>query len=199
MAQPVPHPAPRTIDEFLRFEEGSPVRHEYVGGEVYAMTGATARHNRIVGNIFGLLWTAARGGSCRVYTQAMKVRVADDVIYYPDVVVVCAPRSDDGMVVLDPCLIVEVASPGTARIDRREKLAAYRRVPSLRAYLIVDQRRRRVERHWRDADGDWQHEDLAGEGSVPAPFPETSLSLEEIYEGVEPGAVGEEEMATYEA
>ena len=74
-----------TVEEYLKLEESATVRHEYVGGEIFAMVGATKRHNRIIGNITGRLWGAARGGDCRVYSESVKLRVAEDVIYYPDV------------------------------------------------------------------------------------------------------------------
>lgn len=79
-----------TVQEYLEMEETASVRHEYVGGMVYAMTGATKRHNRITGNVYARLLAAARGGPCRVYVEAVKLRV-EDVIYYPDVMV--APRT----------------------------------------------------------------------------------------------------------
>jgi Uma2 family endonuclease len=94
--------------------------------------------------------------------------------------------------------VVEVTSPSTASTDRREKLANYRKIPSLRAYLIVDQRRRRVDHHWRDEVGDWWHVALAGGGEVSLPCPQVTLALDDIYEGVQP-SVGEPEAVEYEA
>ena len=173
-----------TVKEYLKLEEGATVRHEYVGGEVFAMVGATKRHNRIIGNIFGRLWGAARGGSCRVYSESVKLRVSDDVIYYPNLMVSCGPEGDDPLVEDAPCLVVEVASPSTETTDRREKLAAYKRMPGLEAYLIVSQDRRWVERHFRTEDGTWRRADLLDTGRFPVPCPETELSLEEIYEGL---------------
>src|SRR3712207_4092571 len=81
-----------TVDEYLALEESATVRHEYVGGEIFAMVGATKRHNRIIGNIYGRLWGSARGGPCRVYSESVKLRVADDAIYYPDLMVACGPE-----------------------------------------------------------------------------------------------------------
>ncbi|HEX6710714.1 MAG TPA: Uma2 family endonuclease [Rubrobacter sp.] len=72
-----------TVEEYLKLEESATVRLEYVGGEIFAMVGATKRHNRIIGNIFSHLWGVARGGACKVYSKSVKLRVADDVIYYP--------------------------------------------------------------------------------------------------------------------
>lgn len=91
-------------------EETASVRHEYVGGMVYATVGATKRHNRIAGNVYARLLAAARGGPCRVYMEAVKLRV-EDVIYYPDVMVACGAE-DDPFIENAPRLAVEVASLG---------------------------------------------------------------------------------------
>lgn len=174
-----------SVDEYLKLEESATVRHEYVGGEIFAMVGATKRHNRIIGNISGCLWEAARGGACRVYSESVKLRVSVDVIYYTDAMVACGPEGADPLVEDDPCLVVEVVSPSTETTDRREKLAAYERMPGLEAYLIISQDRKWVERHFRDEDGTWRRADLVDEGRFPVSCPETELSLAQIYEGLE--------------
>lgn len=171
-----------TVEEYLALEEKAAVKHEYVAGTVHAMVGATKRHNRIAGNIYAHLWSIARGGSGRVYASDVKVRI-EDVIYYPDVMVACGPEDDDPLVEHNPCLIVEVTSPGTESIDRREKMLNYRKMPSLQAYLIVDQSRPRIERHWRDGEGNWRQGGL-DKGSMPVPCPETKLLIDEVYEGL---------------
>jgi Uma2 family endonuclease len=184
MAERVKLHSSLTVDEYLKLEESATVRHEYVGGEIFAMVGATKRHNRIIGNISGRLWGAARGGVCRGYSESVKLRVSDDVIYYPDVMVACGPEGDDPLVEDGPCLVVQVVSPSTETTDRREKLATYKRMPGLRAYLIVSQVRRWVESHLRSDDGVWRRGDLVDEGRFSVPCPETDLSLAEIYEGL---------------
>jgi Uma2 family endonuclease len=187
-----------TVDEYFRFEERSRVRHEFVSGELYAMTGNTSRHITIVMNIGTRLHTASGAGSCRTYMNEMRLAVADDKHYYPDVVVICAPVGDQDVVARDACVVVEVTSPSTARIDRGEKLTGYRGLPSLRAYLIVDHRRRRVEPHWRDRlDGEWKREAIVSQGRVVIPCLDVELTLDEIYRRVELPAVGEPE-AEYE-
>ncbi len=188
-----------SVEEYLRREDSSPVRHEYVAGDVYAMSGASRRHNAIVVDIASRLLAAARGGPCRVHAAEVKLRAGTDKIYYPDVMVDCTPGPGDAMVVSDPCLLVEVASSSTARVDRGEKLEAYRRIESLRAYLVVDQARCRVVRHSRDARGEWHREEVAGQGTVAVPCPEAALTLDEIYEGVDTSAVAEPGMAEYGA
>jgi Uma2 family endonuclease len=176
-----------TVDEYLKLEESATIRHEYVAGEIYAMTGATRRHNRIAGNIYSALLGAARNGPCRVYVETVKLKVAADTIYYPDVMVACGPEPEDRYVESEPCLVVEVVSSSTETIDRREKLAAYKRMPGIEAYLIVAQDRSWVERHFRTEDGAWRRADLVNEGRFSVPCPEAELSLAEIYEGLEYG------------
>jgi Uma2 family endonuclease len=185
MAGPATRDRPLSVEDYFRLEEASSVRHEYVAGEVYALSGATRRHNRIAGNIFARLWAAARGGPCRVYMSDVKLRAARDVIYYPDVMVACGPEGDDPLVEHAPCLVVEVISPSTEMIDRREKAMVYKGIAGLKAYLIVHQDCRRVERHWRDDQGAWRYAAAVDEGRVPVPCPELELTLGEIYEGVE--------------
>lgn len=189
---------PLTVEEFLQFEETSPTKHEYVAGEAHAMSGATARHHRIAMNIATRLFLAARGGPCQAFMADMLLRAADDLLYYPDVMVVCGPVADADRVVRDPCVVIEVTSPSTATIDRREKLAAYRRIASLRAYLIVEQSRRRVERHWRDASGGWWREQVPTEGRVTVPCLDVALAVDEIYDGVELPVVSEDVVEGYE-
>ena len=192
--------ATMTVEEYFRFDERSPIKHEYVAGEVYAMAGATARHNLIAGTMFSLMIGAERD-PCRVFMSDMRVEVDRDRYYYPDVAVICTPIGELDVVARGPCVVVEVTSPGTARIDRGEKLDAYRRIPALRAYLVVDHRRRRVERHWRESpSGVWVREEVVGQAEMPIRIPclDVSLTLEEIYRRVELPAVHEPEGLEYD-
>jgi Uma2 family endonuclease len=188
-----------SVDEYLRFEETSPLKHEYVAGEVYAMSGVTLRHNRITLNVGTRLFAAAGDGPCRTFISDVRLQAASDVYYYPDVMVVCTPVAELDIIVREPCAVVEVTSPSTARVDRGEKLAAYRGMRSLRAYLIVDDRRRRVEQHSCNAAGGWLREEVVGEGRVLVPCLDVELTLDEVYRGVELPVVGEPEVAEYEA
>lgn len=198
MASP-PFPLrPLTIEEYIEFEATSPLRHEYVAGEVYAMTGASRRHNRIVGNMYTRVRAAANGGPCQALIEAVKLRVGED-IYYPDMIVTCSASDTDDLIVREPCLLVEVTSPDTARSDRTDKLLAYRAIPSLEAYLIVEQAWRRVVRHWRDSSEQWQSDEFSGEGTIPIPCPETRLTLDEIYRGLAPLTVREMQAIGYSA
>ncbi|MBA2692259.1 MAG: Uma2 family endonuclease [Rubrobacter sp.] len=174
-----------SVEEYLEFERESEARHEFVGGVVHAMTRPTLRHNRIAGNIYAALLAAARGGPCRVYIENAKVRIGDDLFYYPDIMVVCGPESDDPYFEIDPCLLVEVVSPNTEHIDRREKFAFCQSISSLKAYLIVEQDRPVVECFFRDEDGEWGRAAHFETGSLPVPCPpDVRLSLAEVYEGL---------------
>ena len=185
-----------TLEQYLEVEETSPLRNEFVAGEVYAMSGESLRHNQVAGNIYARLRNAAGGGPCRIFFESVKLRVGDD-IYYPDLMVTCSTSEIDGHIVQHPCLLVEVTSPSTARFDRLEKLNAYRMIPSLQAYLIVEQAWRRVVRHWRDASGVWPQEDLQGDGAIQLSCPEVLLTLDQIYEGLAPLTVKELEAIGY--
>src|SRR5262249_33525674 len=129
-----------TVEEYLEFEKTSPVRHEYVDGEIYAVAGESKNHNRIAGRVFSILDQHLTGGQCEAFIENVKVKVRPPLYYYPDVVVTGEPadvvEDDDDYVIIDPVLIVEVLSKSTARTDRIEKLHEYKILPNLREYVI---------------------------------------------------------------
>jgi Uma2 family endonuclease len=183
---------PVTFEEFLDFEEESELKHELVDGfiypwgemnPIYGLAGATRPHVEIAANIAFAVRDSARAHRCHVYGSDFLLRVTDDLVYYPDVQVTCDASDDHARYNRRPCVVFEVLSRRTARVDRTEKLLAYRSLPTLQAYLIVHQERRFVERHWRDASGDWQLETLQ-HGSVLIPCIEAELALDTIYEGI---------------
>lgn len=131
-------------DVYLAYELGQDVRHELVDGYLYAMTGAIDRHEEIALNLAAALRAHLRGGPRRAYKGDLKIRAADD-FYYPDVFVRCGEARGDPYFKTDPVVIAEVLSPSTQRHDRGDKLLAYRRLPSLREYLLIAQDRMNVE------------------------------------------------------
>ena len=144
-----------TEEGYLTLEREAATKSEFSRGEMQAMAGAKGPHNKIAFNISVALGRRL-GESCSGYTSDMKVRTVDGALYYPDVVVSCGQEcyfdsSDD--VLLNPILIVEVLSRSTVAKDRGEKLEAYRKIPSLKAYLLVSQERMEVEVHLRNGDG----------------------------------------------
>lgn len=133
---------PVTAAEYLEGESRSEVRHEFVDGRVYAMSGASRRHNEICLDLAAALQAHLRGGACRTYIEAVKVQIADDAgeaYYYPDVFVACEPGDDDSHVVRNPKLVVEVLSDSTSRIDRTDKLTNYKRIPSIEEIVLIEQ------------------------------------------------------------
>lgn len=184
-----------TVEEYLAFEVESPVKHEYVAGELFAMSGVTTRHNLINLNLAQLFRATARARGCRVFMAEVMLRAANDRFYYPDVVVACGSAGDVERIVDQPTIVVEVTSPGTRATDRREKLEAYRRISSLKAYVIVEQRRRQLLLYARMANGEWSREEILGSGEIVIAGLGLRLTLDEIYEDVPlpPLSVGEDD------
>ena len=174
-------------EDYLCEEATRALKHEYVDGQVYALAGATDRHNRVVTNISGHLWLATRGRACSTYTSDMKLRVQTELahrFYYPDVMVTCAEGDAHELYKIAPSLLVEVMSPSTASVDRREKLLAYQNIPELRDYLIVSAGKRYLERYRRDDTEGWWYHEYRQDGTVKLPYLNLELTLDDIYEGL---------------
>lgn len=169
--------------EYLAQEANSPVRHELVGGQVYAMAGASVKHNRIAGALYAKL--LAEGDSCQAFISDVKLR-ADDfpTYYYPDVMLVCDPSDADALVKTRPCLLAEVLSPATEAIDRREKLAAYRRLSSLREYLLLSQDEPLIEIYRRLGLAEWVVETLGVEDVLHLECLPLEIPVAELYRGI---------------
>jgi Uma2 family endonuclease len=185
-----------TEEEYLALEEASPVRHEYVDGYVFAMSGASQAHQLIVMNISAFLHAKLSGKPCRAVSAGLRLRVSSThSYYYPDVMVDCTPFVAEELCATKPTLIVEVLSPSTAATDRREKLLAYQTIPSLNEYLIVYQNRQQAELHRKDASGAWSYFVLRfGDELILESLPggPTQLSFATIYDGYDPPTVVKE-------
>lgn len=145
-----------TPEEYLAGERGAEVRHEYVDGSIYSMSGESRRHNRLSFRIARLFEEHLEDTVCEVYFEAVHLQTNTRTYYYPDVLVTCeTEKDDDKYVVRFPCLIVEVLSPSTASTDKREKLLAYKMIDSVREYAIVWQDEKRVELHRRQDETNW--------------------------------------------
>jgi Uma2 family endonuclease len=145
-------------EEYLEGERISPIKHEYIGGEVYAMAGASKAHVTISLNLAALLRNHVRGRGCMAYMADMKVRIETaDIFYYPDVTVTCdeQDRTSTGDFIRYPRLVVEVLSPGTEAFDRGNKFADYRTIETLQEYVLISQDKVRVECYRRNAEGRW--------------------------------------------
>jgi Uma2 family endonuclease len=182
-------PTRMTPDEYLAWESTQQGRHEYIGGEVFAMTGAPLNHNRIVGNVLVFLRQALRGLPCEAFCTDVKLMVGASREYlYPDALVTCDPRDRaDGtaLSVSHPWLVVEVLSDSTAAYDRGAKFERYRRVESLTHYLLVEQTRPYAELFRKNAQGEWVLQPLSGTETLHIERPhDFDWPMATLFEGV---------------
>ncbi len=177
-----------SVEEYLRLEEGSDTRHEYIGGVVYAMSGGRNVHNLVATNLSASLWNKLRGGPCRVYNSDTKIRIRQPVhtrFYYPDVSVICRPNPPRDHFQDQPSLVVEVLSTSTRRTDSGEKCEAYLSIPSLDFYLMVEPEEP-VAILYRRKENGFEREVVRGVGSVLSLAAlDVELPMSEVYEGVD--------------
>lgn len=150
-----PHLTPQ---EYLVWEEQQPIRYEYINGKVVAMTGGTIPHNQVAVNLAALLKPHLRGRGCKVLTSDAKVGISEmGPFHYPDVSVTCDERDRLArQFIRYPCLIAEVLSPSTEAFDRGEKFRQYRRLETLREYLLIDPELMSVECYRLNERGNWE-------------------------------------------
>ena len=174
-----------SVDDYLLGEQQTDIKHEYLDGQVVAMGGASRAHGLLVISLSALLLPAARQKHCQLFAADMKLRLDHDgasYFYYPDLVLSCDPADRDPLFVRTPCLLVEVLSPSTERIDTREKLLAYRLLPSLREYLLLRQDTLHAELYQRRDDGGWTHQRLKQpDDAFSLLCLQVSVSLRDIY------------------
>ena len=154
-----------TAQEFLAWDAAQTVRHEFIAGRLHVLhgddepplAGAGEAHVTVAGNLYVALRQHLAGTPCRTFITDMKLHVeVANAFFYPDVMVTCsAADAADPLVKRDPVLLVEVLSPTTAAYDRGDKFAAYRQLPGLREYLLVDTESRRCDLYRKGADGLW--------------------------------------------
>jgi Uma2 family endonuclease len=173
-----------TYAEYLRLEDQSPTRHEYLDGEIYAMAGGSPDHAALTGAVIGLLRATMPPG-CRVFTSDLRVRiVASGLSTYPDAAIICGETiraPDDALAVVNPILLVEVTSPSTEDYDRGEKLRHYQQLPNLAEVLIVSHREpwltlvRREDQRWTSVEA------RAGESLTLTSVGGARLGVDEVY------------------
>jgi Uma2 family endonuclease len=172
-----------TVQEYLTFEKRSDVRHEFIGGLIFSMTGDSRRHGDLAYNLERAARDHLHGGSCRVSSRTIRVRIEQlDIFYYPDVVVTCDASDQDRYDIERPILITEVLSRTTEGVDRREKRFNYTQIASLREYVLVNQDSRRVEVLRREAD--WLPEVVEDAGVVEFRSIGLTLPIEAIYRNI---------------
>ena len=178
-----------TPEEYLAIERAAEYKNEYVKGEIFAMTGASRKHNLIVANISGELRQQLKGKPCEAYPGEMRVKAPASHSYvYPDVVVVCGePQFEDSYfdTLLNPTLVVEVLSKSTESYNRLAKSAYYRTIESLDEYLLVAQEEYRVEQYIKQPDGRWLLSDVRSlDTMLELDSIGCSLALRDLYDRV---------------
>jgi Uma2 family endonuclease len=174
-----------TVDEYLAFEEKSLLRHEYVNGTLYAMSGPSVAHARIARELVVALRNHLRGGPCEPFSTDLKLLIrseTDEIFYYPDAMVACRREDWGTHYVRNPKLVAETLSPSTQHIDRREKAMTYRRVASIEEYVLLAQDDHEITVQRRAEN--WRPQLYTGPEAI-AEFRSIGLSvpLAQIYEG----------------
>jgi Uma2 family endonuclease len=182
------NPTHYTTEEYLALERSASSKSEFHDGEIYAMTGASRKHNLITVNIARELSVQLKKRPCEAYMNDMRVKAVQARSYhYPDIVVVCGkPQFEDAFVdtLLNPTMLIEVLSPSTEAYDRGGKFAHYRKIASLQEYLLVTQDQASIERYVRQGEVWILTEALGLEASMPLESIGCILSLREVYDKV---------------
>ena len=178
-----------TEAEYLHFEKDLLTKHEYYQGQIYAMAGTSTDHNRIAGDVFALIHAQLSDKPCEPFVGDQRIKVeATTLRTYPDVFVACPPFSydaNDKHTMLDAVVIIEVLSPSTANYDRNEKFDNYKRLNSLRHYVLIEQKQMKVTHHYKDAADNWQNETFEAPADiVELRAIECQLVLRQIYKRV---------------
>jgi len=178
-----------TPGEYLELERKSEIRSEYLAGRIYAMSGASRRHNLIAGNCYREISAQLRSKPCEAYIGDMRLKVSPTGMYtYPDIVAVCGdPRFEDSFIdtLLNPAVIVEVLSESTEAYDRGEKFAHFRRLETLREYVLVSQDKIRIE-HYRREGEQWVLSEISDpDATLDLTSIDCHVGIGAIYEKVE--------------
>lgn len=182
MNTPAVHRSAISVPDYLNGEEHSEIRHEFIDGQVYAMGGASDRHGLISMALSLLLGPKAREKKCQLFIADMKVRLTiggKDIFYYPDLLLSCDATDRERHYRQRPCLIIEVLSEATERIDRREKMLAYQTLPSLQEYVLVAQDYTQIEIYRRSTD--WQPQ-IHTEGAFTLECLDLSATVADVYQ-----------------
>ena len=183
-------PAPKgrvSREEYLAFERASQERHQLWDGEVFAMSGASRKHERIVRNLIWRLSERLEGKPCEPFPSNMRIRIpATERYVYGDVTVACDATFEDEELdtLTNPRIVIEVLSDSTEKFDRVAKFEGYRSIPSLLEYVLVAQDRRAIDHYRRQPDGKWLLTPLLDEGELVLDSVRCTLPLREVYFGV---------------
>ena len=174
--------------EYLAWETAQTERHEFVNGEVFAMSGAEDRHVTVTGNLYIALRQRLSGTPCRTFLTDMKLHVAAaNSYFYPDVMVTCSAADlASPLIKTEPVLLIEVLSPSTAADDRGEKFAQYRRIPALQEFMLVDLDTRCADVYRKGMDGMWVLHPFEAGQAVHLASVKLDITAEALFAEVDP-------------
>lgn len=189
----VNEPAPKynyiSEQDYLETERVALDKHEYYQGEVFAMSGASLKHNRVFSNLFGEIQNKLKGKSCQPYGSDLRIHIPKNTLYtYPDISIICGnPELTDEHfdTATNPTVIIELLSKSTRNYDRFEKFSLYREITSLNEYILIDTQKLHIEKHIRNADNSWQLTDYYSiSDSITISSVNVTISLTDIYAGI---------------
>lgn len=177
-----------TTEEYLRFEKESLQKHEYFKGEIYAMAGASTRHNIVFSNLFIGIGSQLKGKPCKPYGSDLRIHIPENTLFtYPDISVICgdliaSPKDEDTAML--PSVLIEILSPSTRNYDRGGKFILYRDIPTLKEYILVETEAIGIEAFRINSNGHWELEEYRSLNNIlTMPQINVSMPLKEIYEG----------------
>lgn len=176
-----------TSQEYLEWEERQDIKYEYVNGEVFAMTGGTIPHNDIAVNLTTTLKNQLRGSGCKVSMADAKIGVSEvGPFHYPDVMVTCDERDKQAIKFIQyPCLIAEVFSPGTEGYDRGGKFSHYRRIETLKEYVLIDAQKISIECFRLNDKGFWELHPYQDGDEIHLTSIDFHMNISLLYEDVQ--------------
>jgi Uma2 family endonuclease len=177
-----------TIPEYLSWEKNAAQKHEYYQGEIFAMAGASRRHNIVFKNVFGDLAYQLKGRPCQPYGSDLRIHIPENTLFtYPDIAIICgdllsSPEDED--TAIQPAVVIEILSPSTRDYDRGSKFKLYRDIPSLKEYILIDSESVNVEAFRLNRQGHWELEEYKKTAeTLEIRTVLVSLPLQAIYEG----------------
>jgi Uma2 family endonuclease len=178
-----------TLSDYLAWENQQTGRHEFYRGEVFSMVGVRRIHGKVVLNLAIAISNQLKGSSCEVFVESLKLQVAEDAVFYPDLFVTC-DRSDlaTDMIFRKPKLIVEVLSDSTQAYDRGLKFAAYRQIEELREYVLIDPQQRVIEVFRRNERNVFELHDQTGTAALHLTSVDLHVAMADVFNGVDAAA-----------
>jgi len=176
-----------TVEDYLAFDEESDIKHEFMDGEIYAMSGGTRKHSVIIANISGALWQATKGTTCRTHSSEMRVKIGEDY-FYPDVSAVCETEEfedEKELALLNPTVVIEVTSKSSQNFDKGIKADLYRSLDSVQAYLVVEQNQCFAQLSTRHDEGWLLRQFDQIHQSIPLAVLNLNLPMSDVYLDVE--------------